>query len=89
MKPKGEEPYQPNKVDDMVIKHTPLNSNFTYGHIHDIKYISGYEKPKFNQNFGNSNQQGPKKLWVPKDKIIYAANVFSCKIETPILVPGL
>ena len=40
VKPKGEEPYQPKKVDDMVIKHTPLNSHFTYGHTHDIKYTS-------------------------------------------------
>ena len=95
VKPKGEESYQPKQVDDMIIKHTPLHSHFTYGHTHDIKYTSesystkSLEKPKLNQNFVNSNNQGPKKIWVPKDKIIYVADVFNSKIETPIMVPGL
>ena len=55
---------QPNKVKDMVIKHTPLYSHFTCGHIHDIKYTSKAfsAKPKFKQNFGNSNNHGPKKI---------------------------
>ena len=49
---------QPKKVKDMVIKHTPIYSHFTYGHIHDIKYTSNAfsAKPKFKQNFGNSNK---------------------------------
>ena len=51
--------------------------------------MNSYDKPKFNQNSGNSNQQGPKKIWVPKDKIIYVADVFNNKVETPVLVPGL
>ena len=50
---------QPKKVKDMVIKYTPLYSHFTYGHTHDIKYTSNdfSSKPKFKQNFGNSNKQ--------------------------------
>ena len=79
---------QPKKVKDMVIKHTPIYSHFTYGHTHDIKYTSNAfsAKPKFKHNFGNSNKQGPKKIWVPKEKIIYVAYVFNSKIETPTLV---
>ena len=30
-----------------------------------------------------------KKIWVPKDKIVYVADVFDNKVETPVLVPGL
>ncbi|XP_058751791.1 uncharacterized protein LOC131624887 [Vicia villosa] len=40
VKPKGKEPYQRKHVDDMIIKITPLESHFTYGHTHDIKYTS-------------------------------------------------
>ena len=90
VKPKGKET-QPKRVEDIVIKHTPLYSHFTYEHTHDIKHTSNAfsAKPKFKQNFGNSNKQGPKKIWVPKDKIIYVAYVFNNKVETPILVHGL
>ena len=72
-----------------------LNSHFTYGHTHDIKYTSesysmnSYDKPKFNQNSRNSNQQEPKKIWVPTDKINYVADVFNNKVETPVLIHGL
>ena len=63
VKPRGKESYQPKKVIDIVIKHRPLYSHFTYGHSHDIKYTSdsysanSHDKPKFNQNFGKSNKQ--------------------------------
>ena len=82
---------QPKKVKDMVIKRTPLKSHFTYGHTRDLKYTSNdfSVKPKFKQNFCNTNKQGPKKIWVLKDKIIYVANIFDSKTETPILVPRL
>ena len=82
---------QPKKVKDMVIKHTPLYSHFTYGHTHDIKYTGNAfsAKPKLKQNFGKSNKQGPKKIRVPKDKIVYVADIFNIKIRTPILVPKL
>ena len=91
VKPRGEETSQPKKVDDIVIKHTPLYSHFTYGHAHDIKYTSSdYSiKPKFNQNFGKTNKSGPKKMWVPKDKIIHVVDIFSSKAKTPIMVLGL
>ena len=76
---------------DLVTKRTPLDSHFIYGHTHDIKYTSSdYSvKPKFNQNFGKTNKPGPKKIWVPKDKIIFVADVLNNSIETPVMVPRL
>ena len=81
----------PKNAMDLVIKRTPLKSHFVYGHTHDIKYTSSnYSvKPKFNQSFGKTNKSGPKKIWVPKDKIIQVADIFSSKAETPVMVPGL
>ena len=93
--PYGKESYHSKSVDDMIIKVTPLYSKFEYGHTHDIKYTSTYyptkfyDKPKFNQNFRTYNNKGPKKIWVPKDKIVYVADVLNNKVETPVLVPGL
>ena len=91
VKPKGEETYQSKKVDDIVIKHTPLDSHFTYGYAHDIKQASKpfSVKTKFKHNFGYFNKQGPKNIWVPTDKIVYVADIFDNKTETPILVPRL
>ena len=82
---------QPKKVKDLVIKRTPLYSHFTTGQTHDIKHAgkASYTKPKFKQNFGNSISHGPRKIWVPKDKIIYVADIFNSKVETPVLTPGL
>ena len=76
---------------DLVIKRTPLDSHFIYGHTHDLKYTSNdySAKPKFKQNFGKTNKQGPKKIWVPKEKIIYVADIFSSKAKTPVMVHGL
>lgn len=94
-KPKGKEPYHSKSVDDMIIKVTPLYSQLEYGHTHDIKYTSTtystnfHDKPKFKQNFRNSNRKGPKKIWVPKEKIIYVSDVLNSKVETPVMVPGL
>ena len=81
----------PKNAMDLVIKRTSLDSHFIYGHTHDIKYTSSnYSvKPKFNQSFGKTNKSGPKKIWVPKDKIIHVADIFSSKTETPVMVPGL
>ena len=36
---------------------------------------------------GNANKKGPRK-WVPKDKIIYVADILHGVTETPIMVPG-
>ena len=77
----------------MVITYKPLHKQFSFGHTHDIKYTShsenSYAKLKFNLNFRNSNQKIPKKKWVPKEKIIYVADVLNSSVETPVMVPGL
>ena len=91
--PKGKEAYQqPKSVDEMTITYKPLHKQFEFGHKHDIKYTTYsknfHTKPKLKQNFGNSNQKGPKKIWVPKDKIMYVADVLNSKVKTPIMVPG-
>src|SRR3954464_11715185 len=48
-------------------------------------------KPKFNQNLRKSNKKGPKKMWVPKDKIIPIADILGCKKDKAqhVMVPGL
>ena len=93
--PTSEKREPPVSVDDMVIKYTPLYDKFKYGHSHDIKYTSSVNKfkdpikPKFPVNLRKTNPKGPKKMWVPKDKIFYVADVLSSKVQTPIMVPGL
>ena len=50
----------------MIITYKPLHKQFEFGHTHDIKYTSSsgnfHAKPKFKQNFRNTNQKGPKKI---------------------------
>ena len=91
--PRGKEIYKPKPVEEMVISYKPLHKQFNFGHTHDIKYTShsenSYAKSKFNLNYRNSNQKGPKKKWVPKEKIIYVADVLNSSVETPVMVPGL
>lgn len=93
--PSGKFSETPKSVEDMVIKYTPLYSKFKFAHSHDIKYTSSDQKfkdlnkPKFPVNFRRTNPKGPKKIWVPKDKIVYVADVLSNQVKTPVLVPGL
>ena len=53
------------------------------------KYDFFFAETKFVHNSSRSNKKGPKKLWVPKDKIIYVAYILNSTIETPVLTPGL
>lgn len=93
--PSGKSSEPPKAVDDMIIKYTPLYSNFKFGHSHDIKYTSSdkkfkdLNKPKFPVNYRRTNPKGPKKMLVPKDKIIYVADVLNSQVKTPVLVPVL
>ena len=32
--------------------------------------------------------EGPKKIWVPMDKIIFVADIFNHEKDTPTMVPG-
>src|SRR3954469_5238774 len=91
--PKGKELYQTKLVDDIVITYSPLHTQFEFGHKHDIKYTSYSENfhviPKFKLNFRQINTKGTKKIWVPKEKIIYVGDIPRSTIETPVMVPGL
>src|SRR4051812_17941043 len=40
-----------------------------------------HAKPKFNQNLRRTNKKGPKKLWIPKEKIISVADILGSKDE--------
>lgn len=52
-------------------------------------YTYPAQKPKFVKNSRKTNQKGHKKSRVPKDKIIYVADILRSAIKTPIMVPGL
>ena len=80
--PKGKETYIPNLVAKMTFTYKPPNKQFKFGHSHDIKYTS-------HSRNSYANPKGPKKIWVPKDKIIFVADVLNSSIETPVMVPGL
>lgn len=48
-------------------KPNALYSHFTYGHTRD--YSS--QKPQVKKNSWKTNKEIPKKIWVPKNEIIY------------------
>src|SRR4051812_21977697 len=58
---------------------------------HAVPPVKYYAKPKFNQNLRRTNKKGPKKLWVPKEKIISVADILGCKEDKKqhVMVPGL
>ena len=45
------------------------------------------QAPRVFRTSGKTNKRGPRK-WVPKDKIVYLADILNSSIETPILVSG-
>lgn len=63
-------------------KASPIYSHLTYGHTHD----DSAQKPWVKKSSGRTNKKGPKKIWAPKDKIIYVEDILSNQVETPILV---
>lgn len=56
---------------------------------HAFMYKYPTHKPKFVKNYVKKNPKGPRKMWVPKDKIIYVTDILSSGVETPVMVPGL
>lgn len=74
------------KPKKTMINPKDLYSNLTYGYTNNIYYA---HKPYVNKTSGRTNHKGSKKIWVPKAKIIYVANILSSQVETPIMVPGL
>lgn len=59
-----------------VIKPKALYSHFTYGHMHN----HAAQKPQVKKNSGKTSKKGSKKIWVPKDKIIYVADILSSRV---------
>src|SRR3954462_15217891 len=58
---------------------------------HAVPPVVYHAKPKFNQNLRKTNKKGPKKMWVPKEKIISIADILGCKKDKAqhVMVPGL
>src|SRR3954471_13424517 len=58
---------------------------------HAVPPVNYHAKPKFNQNLRKTNKKGSKKLWVPKEKIIFVADILSSKEDKAqnVMVPGL
>lgn len=76
------------KSKEMIIKPKVLYSYFTYGHshIHDTYFA---QKSWVDKTIGKTNHKWSKKMWVPKNRIIYVADILSNKVDTPVMVPGL
>ena len=62
-------------------------SSKTKNHAQRASDYSKVKTPRTFRSSGGTNKKGPRK-WVPKDKIIYLADILSSSIETPIMVPG-
>src|ERR1044072_6158701 len=56
--------------------HAQISLKYSVAHAHKVLRTSG-----------KTNKKGPRK-WVPKDKIIYLADILNSSIETPIMVSG-
>lgn len=70
-----------SKPKAKVKAHSCFNYAYMYKYpAHELKFV---------KNSGKTNQKGPRKLWVPKDKIIYVADILSSAVETSIMVPGI
>src|SRR4051812_43232710 len=46
------------------------------------------QEPNVFRKSGKINLKGPKRFWVPRDKIIYVADILFRRVNTPIMVPG-
>src|SRR3954469_20335699 len=58
---------------------------------HDVPPVFYHAKPKFDQNLRKTNKKGPKKMWVPKEKIIFVAFILGSKEDKSkhVMVPRL
>src|SRR4051812_47507405 len=58
---------------------------------HVVPPIVYHVKLKFNQNLRKYNKKGPNKMLVPKEKIIFVADILGCKEDKAqhVMVPGL
>src|ERR1044072_238830 len=63
-------------------------SSWTKSHAQIPTKYSAAQTPKVPRTSGKkTNKRGPRK-WVPKNKIIYLADILDCSIKTPFMVPG-
>ena len=62
------------------------NSKFKYHAQIPLDYSTA-RKSKGVRTSGKTNQKGPR-IWVPKRKIIYVADILNGTTETPVMVPG-
>src|ERR1044072_9073610 len=70
------------EVKDDLRRRTSLQGLWVW----QLKY-SATQAPKVPRTSGKTNKRGPRK-WVPKDKIIYLADILNSSIKTPVMVPG-
>lgn len=47
------------------------------------------QKPQIKKKSRKTNKKGLKKIWVPKDKITYIADILSSIVKTLAIVPEL
>ena len=67
-----------------------IKSPFSYHYTHTQEHkFKNARRPKVVRNSGKTNHKGPKRFWVPKDKIVYVADILCSKVQTPVMVPGL
>ncbi|XP_058748093.1 uncharacterized protein LOC131620924 [Vicia villosa] len=74
------------------IKHTSHSKSFHITHTkkHAVAHSGkSYVKSQFNQNMRRTNPKGPKRMWVPKDKIIPVADLLHSTKDKHVMVPGL
>ena len=80
--------YDPS--EDKSSSNDKPKSPFSYHYTHtQAQLFNNARKPKVLRNFGKTNNKGPKRFWVPKDKIVYVADILCSRVKTPIMVPGL
>lgn len=73
------------KPKNKVKKPRAMHYHLIYGHSYHLYFA---HKPWFDQTYGKTNSIGPKKMWVPKDKIIYVADTLNSIDEISIMVLG-
>lgn len=54
-----------------------------------INMIILHLSPSLLRTLGVITIKGPKRLWVPKDKIIYGEDIFSSSVKTLVMIHGL
>ena len=80
--------YDPS--EDKTSTNDKPKSSFSYHYKHtQAQHFDNARKPKVIRNSGKTNHKGPKRLWVPKDKIVYVADILCSRVKTPVMVPGL